>query len=404
MTTLPKLLLLASRVPYPPIGGDRLKNLNLIRILSNHFEMHMILMAEEPPSEEALLVIGSFTKNLEVIVVSPFRSRWNVIKSLLTSQPLQVAYYSVPEFQAAFDRKAPEMDVILATTQRTATYAFLSDKPKVLDMGDSQTFNTKAAIRSTKSPLWKIIYWLESRRINRFEHKCLDNYDMTLCLNMEEREAFGRPDKTRWIPHGVSHALFTRTRPTDTRRAVAFLGKMDYRPNIEAVEWFCENVVPLLPKDVKTYILGSSPTSAVMALGIRHANVEVTGFMEDPYELMGSCAAVIAPMQSGSGIQNKVLEAMAMAMPVVATERAVRPLLTARDGKDILVEDTPDGMAKAIMTLIDDPARSRRIGADARAFVQLNFSWENWGAVCIGELTRAMAAHGCETLPTPYLR
>jgi glycosyltransferase involved in cell wall biosynthesis len=299
----------------------------------------------------------------------------------------------------AVKAKAGNVTAVLATTQRTAIYAKDLSCPKVLDIADSQARNTANAYKSTSSPIWKMIYWLESRRIGAFELECISRFDKTLFFNMEESESFGMPAKTRWIPHGVQGELFTRALPQERERAVVFFGKMDYRPNVEAVEWFCEHVLPLLPTDVRFYILGAAPNATVRALGERHAQVKVTGFLDDPYELILQCGLVVAPMQSGSGIQNKVLEAMALGMAVVGTSRAFTPILGAREGEHFIAENSAEGTAKAILALLDDPETRDRMGLTARAFISTNFSWEKWEETILDVLVEAIEAH--KVVPPP---
>ena len=388
----PNLLLLGARVPFPLISGERLKNFHLVERLSRHFNLHLIFLSDEKDNSKAEEALTPYASSLRIFQVSPWRQRLNALKAIIGRSPLQVAYFHSAKVQAEVDRILPSMDVAVATLVRTASYLKDARIPKILDMADSIGLNYRDSITKVSSRLWRTIYHIESSRLLAFEEACINDFDQTLFFNHEEITFFGAEKRTRWVPHGTSEVLLQRPLALMRRRAIAFLGKMDYQPNVDAVLWFCRHVLPLLPQDVTFLIVGAHPAATIEALPRHHPNVQVTGFMDDPYVLLEECAAMVAPMQTGGGIQNKVLEAMAMGLPVVATERAVRPIIGSEHGRHLLVANTPADMAAGIQRLLKDPDFRTSMGQEARALIAQTFTWDAYERAIVRTIQESMHA------------
>lgn len=387
------LLLVGSRVPYPLISGERLKNFHLVKHLARHFDLHLIFLSDRKDTSEAVAALAPYAKSLTIVYVSPWSQRLKALKALISRTPLQVAYFHSKRAQKAVDQLLPTMDFAVATLVRTARYLKGAKIPKVLDMADSIGLNYLNSIDKVSSPLWRLAYRLESSRLLTFERACVNEFDRTFLFNAEEVDFFQSGGRTRWIPHGTNETLFQRPLPPMRRQAVAFLGKMDYQPNVDAVLWFCNHVLPLLPQEMTFLVIGAYPSHAIRALPSLHPNVQVTGFVEDPYRLMEDCAAMVAPMQTGAGIQNKVLEAMAMGLPVVSTSRAAKPIIGALHGRDILVADAPDEMAARIKELLAGAGLRASIGGAARSLVARTFTWDAYEQAILNGIQEALHAH-----------
>ena len=171
---------------------------------------------------------------------------------------------------------------------------------------------------------------------------------------------------------------------------IVFLGKMNYYPNEDSVVYFARQVFPLLRsklKNVKFIIVGAYPTRRVQALS-KIPGVEVTGFVDDPYEYLGRAKVVVAPIRLGAGIQNKILEAMALRKPVVTTSKGARGIAGGADGKHFVVADDPEKMAEKILELLNDPERRREIGQNARALIEERYTWDVIGAELLAEIEK----------------
>lgn len=370
-----KVLFIASRLPCPPIGGDRLKNYNLIKILSKHYDVYLVVISEEKPTKETEEFISKYCKEYKIFVKPRYRFYLNTLRSLFNGLPLQVNYYYFKDVQDCIDKISKSVDFIISTLIRTSRYAININKPKILDLADSIGQNYKKSLSNVKSYFWKMVYTFEANGLIKYEKKSAEKYNKVLFFNKEEMDFLNLPKKTFWIPHGVNEKLLDYKKINKKYQdSVAFFGKMDYQPNIDAVLWFVENVLDKLDKSLKFIIVGACPAKKIKKLTKRYNNVEVTGFVEDPYEILKSCLCIVAPMQTGGGIQNKVLETMALETINIVSSLAAKPI-GAKDKEDFLVIDNPRKIANIINEIYLNPAKFEFIKTNARNFIKNNFTW-----------------------------
>ena len=263
---------------------------------------------------------------------------------------------------------------MFANLVRTAQYAERLPLPKICDVSDSIGLNYRNSIKKVRSSLHRAYYWLESKLLLRYEQQVIERFNRSTFFNRSEMEYFQCPEKTRWMPFGVDEQLLSYEE-TDSRYkgGIAFFGKMDYRPNIDAARWLVEKVLPLLAPGIRIYIVGAKPGREVYALS--GPRVEVTGFVEDPYLILKSVDAVVAPMQTGGGIQSKVLEAMALGQINVVTPLAARALAEAEEREALLVRESEESFAAVINDVFQRRESFRYIGQNAREFIRRYHTW-----------------------------
>jgi glycosyltransferase involved in cell wall biosynthesis len=372
-----KLLFLSSRLPYPPIGGDRLKNYWLLKILSKHFKVHLVSITDQDVPKEFYDWANDLGLSYKIFQKKKKQFYFNTLKGLITnSLPLQVNYYYFKDIQEYIDGIYENYDLIFSTLIRTARYVLDKPKPKILDMADSIGLNYLNSLNKTASVMWKILYSIEGNRLIKFEKYCIKHFDKTLFFNNEEKDYFNMPDKTEQIPHGVNENLLTyEKKDIKYKNHIAFFGKMDYQPNIDAVLWFVKNVLPYLNKTLKFIVVGAYPVKVIQGLPKNFQNVEVTGFIEDPYLILKSSLCVVAPMQTGAGIQNKILECMALGTINIVSSLAAKPI-GAEHGKHFLVCDNPKDMANLINKIYENPKNFEFLKVNARDFIKNNFTWQ----------------------------
>ncbi len=238
------------------------------------------------------------------------------------------------------------------------------------------------------------VYAREGRRLLAFERTTAASVAATLFVSPAEAETFARlapecADRVHSVANGVNTAFFDPELPQVSpyppgEAPIVFTGAMDYWPNVDAVSWFEREVFPAITSAnaaARLYVVGMNPTPAVQALA-RNAGVVVTGRVKDVRPYLRNAHVVVAPMRIGRGIQNKILEAMAMARAVVATP-ACTEALSARPGSELELAEHPDAFAQQVMTLLADPGRRDRIGMAARERVLADYCWEfNLARIC----------------------
>ncbi|MBP1650322.1 MAG: glycosyl transferase group 1 [Bacteroidetes bacterium] len=362
----PGCLLLISKLPYPPVGGDRVKNYNLIRILSRYYALDLVVITEEKPDEASVEFMQRYTNSCKVFLYPKWRFYINALVGLLGKEPIQVSYYYFREVQKYVDGLQEQAAIVIANLIRTAKYVNTS-KAKVLDINDSLAINYKRSIGNVSSLFWKTIYRLEVNRLFAFEQKCIEQFGSTLFVNESEYDYWKDKGNVHYVPFGVDDKLFSYNQ-YDMRysNAITFFGKMDYQPNVDTVVWFAKNVLEKLDPGIKFIIVGARPSNEVLNLSLNYKNLEVTGFVEDPYLIIASSFLSVAPMQTGAGLQNKVLEAMALGQVVLTNQLAAKPIMHAEDNKHLLLAETPDEIADRINEIFRDRNKYAHIGQNAR--------------------------------------
>jgi glycosyltransferase involved in cell wall biosynthesis len=259
---------------------------------------------------------------------------------------------------------------------RTAKYVMDLEKPKILEMTDAISLNYKKSLQKTTSLKWKLIYKIEYPRLVKFEKKCARVFNKTLLVNKEEAEYLDYDKKIVWLPNGVSERLLTYEKKNPRyKNCICFYGKMNYQPNIDAVMWFVENVLPRLNEEIKFCIVGTNPTNKIKKLEKKYHNVIVTGFVQDPYEILKSCLCVVAPMQTGAGIQNKVLESMALGTVNIVSSLSAKPI-GAKSYEHFIIEDNPKKIAEIIHDIYSGSKKYESIKLRSRKYIKNNFTWD----------------------------
>jgi glycosyltransferase involved in cell wall biosynthesis len=384
-----KILLLTSRLPYPPIGGDKLKNFNLIKILSKYYKVYVIVITDEILDKESEEFLKNYTYYYKIFTRSKFMYLLSLGKSFFNNKPLQVNYYYFKDIKKYIIDliQKEKIDIGISTLVRTTEYLYDIEIPKIFDMADSIGQNYKKSIKKVKSPFWKLIYLIESKRLLNYENKMINSFNVTFMFNKEEIKYFNN-DKIKFLPHGVNEDLLEYEKINNKYKSyVAFFGKMDYQPNIDAVLWFVENVLNKLNKNIKFIIVGAKPTKQILNLANKYKNIEVTGFVEDPYEILKSSLCVVSPMQTGGGIQNKILESMALGTINIVSSLASKPI-GAKNKKDYIVLDNPKEIADTINDIYLNRNNYDFYKKNSRNFIKNNFTWSIFEKVYIKEIER----------------
>jgi len=379
MSDKKKLLLIASRVPYPITSGDKIKSYNFLKILSNNYQISLVIITDEGPTVEAIRELEKFTVKLKIFVKPKIKFYLNTLKFIVNRLPLQVNYYYFKDVQKYIDRLLIDIDIAISALVRTSQYLNNYKGEKYLDMVDSIGLNYKRSRKQVKLFFWKAIYTIEANRLINYEKNCVSEFNNTFFVNKFESEYWSKFGKTTWIPNGVHNELFNYTKKDNKyENYISFLGKMDYPPNVDAVLWFVKHVMGKLSGQINFIIVGSKPNKKILSLIKNNQNIRVTGFVEDPYEILNSSFAVIAPMQSGGGIQNKILEAMALGSINITTSLGAKPIISAKNQEHLIVEDDPEKMASIINDIFNNKEKYSKMGASSKRFIKNNYTWENY--------------------------
>jgi len=376
------LVYLCHRVPYPPDKGDKIRSFHQLRGLAARHDVHLVTFADERGDLAHGDALRAFCKSVEITYRNPRAALVRAGLAAATGEALSVA-----AFRSAALRRA--VDTILARERIDAVIVFSSTMaqyvprparcPFVLDMVDvdSEKWRAYGAILP---PPRSWIYRIEAERLARFEDRVGNDCDHCVVATRAEAGLLrGRLQKpVSVIPNGVDLDYFhpAGERSHGEQPAVAFVGMMDYTPNEDAVSFFSHEVLPIIQASVPgtTFrIVGRNPTGKVRDLA-RLQGVEVTGGVPDVRPYVAGSNLTVAPFRIARGIQNKVLESMAMGRPVVGTTLAFQGL-SATESDGIRMADRPEEMAREVVTLLRDEALAARCGAESRAYAEREHRW-----------------------------
>jgi glycosyltransferase involved in cell wall biosynthesis len=371
------ILLITSRFPYPPIGGDKLKNFYLIKILSKHYNLNLVSLIDRETNHEDYEFCKKYCYRYKIFKKTKLQSLFSLCKRIFNNKPLQVNYYYFKDVQKYIDEEAINCDILINTLIRTSEYIINLGKLKFLDIVDSIALNYQYSQKNTKSVFWKLIYKYETFKLFEYEKTCIKKYNNTFFVNKQESEYWSKFGKTKWIANGVNEKLFTYNNNNNKyKNYIAFFGKMDYMPNVDAIDWFVSNVLNKLNENIKLIIIGINPIEKVRRLSSN--KVIVTGFVHDPYEILNSCFACIAPMQTGGGIQNKILETMALGKITITTRLGATAIIGAEDKEHLFIEDDPENIAKLINKIFEDRDLFSNVANNAKEFIFKNYTWQKY--------------------------
>ncbi|EZP49050.1 TIGR03087 family PEP-CTERM/XrtA system glycosyltransferase [Sphingomonas sp. RIT328] len=367
-----ELLFLAHRVPFPPDRGDRIRSYHILRHLAARARIHLVAFSEgagevAPPELAGLASVTLIPRTRSQAVAA--------LAALAKGLPVSLtAFASAGMRRAVAARRA---DAVYCFSGQMAQY-LPAGVPAVMDFVDVDSAKF-AGFAEQGSPPMRWMMRREARLLGAFERRVAARVDASLFVSAAEAALFREGGATgRIVPveNGIDAAAFAPAAVTDVAAEGAllvFTGQMDYRPNVEAVRWFAQDVLPALRRRYPTLrlaIVGRAPTAAVQALA--SPAVIVTGAVADVRPWLAAATVCVAPLRLARGIQNKVLEAMAMARPVVATAAAAEGIDHAGT---LRVADDADAQVAAIAALLDDPAQATGLGAAARARVIERYDW-----------------------------
>lgn len=383
------VLLLVHRIPYPPNKGDKIRSYHILKHLAQHHRVHLATFIDDADDWQHVPLVQQLCASSHFAKLNPKLARVRSLGALLGNRSLSLDYYSDATLRAWVANAMREHGIgrILVFSSAMAQYA--EDYPqahRVIDFVDVDSEKWREYAEKKPWPA-SLLFRYEAQQLLRYERQVAASSAAALFVSAPEAALFARlaPESAARIGYfnnGVDTTYFSPAHDHVSpypagERAIVFTGAMDYWPNIDAVQWFASDVLPRVQQacpGLRFYIVGARPAPAVQALA-RPGSIIVTGTVPDVRPYLAYAELSVAPLRVARGIQNKVLEAMAMAKACVVSPQALEGI-DAAPGSELLLADGAAAFADTVISQLQQPDAARAMGAMARERVLQRYSWQ----------------------------
>jgi sugar transferase (PEP-CTERM/EpsH1 system associated) len=377
-----RLLYLTPRFPHPALKGDQLAAFHRLVQLGRRHEISLVSFYEDEAELAHADELRGVCESIETVRLPQWRGVANVaLRAPFSSEPLQILYYRSAEFARIVDELARrgKFDIVHGFMLRMAPYLQQLDAPRVLDALDSMELRMRRNVEVERPPR-RWLFREELRRVAPSERAVARSVDAVLVASEHDKASFAT-ENVEVVPNGVDADVFAPDLAARRPGTIVFSGTMSYPPNVRAARWFADECFPLVRQavpDAWFVIAGASPARELRELE-RLPGIVVTGFVPSMPNALNRATVAVAPMRSGAGIQNKILEAMACGLPLVTTTIGLGGI-AAVPGRDLLVADGTKEFADAVVSVLRTTERAGELGENARARVLEDYTWERAAA------------------------
>ena len=372
--------------PYVP-SRIRVRPFNLIKSLSALHEISLVSLLCDEYEREMVEDVAKFCASVDLVPLPKRKAYKNCLVALPTLMPLRVAYYKSSAFAQRIKQVIRERDIELVHGELIKVVPAMKavqaqeNIPFLYDSVDCISWYLQQQWRTARNPLKKTFVYTELKKMRRYELQSLLAFDQVVITSEHDYDrliALGEGlQQIKVVPNGVDTSYFTPPAFPREKDSLVFCAKLDYYPNSQAIITFCREILPLIWErrpEVRLTIVGNNPPQAVRNLGLDR-RITVTGYVPDIRPYLSKAAIALAPLQIAAGMQNKVLEALAMGLPVVATPGSCRSLQV-KNGIELLIAEGEQAYADAVLKVLDNQQLARDLGSAGRRYVELNHSWE----------------------------
>ncbi len=385
----PTLAVILSRFPFPLEKGDKLRAYYQLVDLAKVFDIHLICTSEKEIQKNDYEKVLKLCKTVHVFKLKKVNLFFNLCWAIFDSKPFQVSFFHQKWIQKEINQILKDLQPSHIYCQLIRSSEYIKNYhscPKTLDYMDALSKGMERRI----DHVWGIKKWIfssENKRLAKYERLIFDYFENHTIISKQDRNYIMHPqrEKITLVPNGVDNQFF-ETFSAEKKFDLVFTGNMGYPPNIDAAMLIEKEIVPELSArglSLKCLISGANPHPSLKAEST--ANFQVNGWVEDIRESYASAKIFIAPMMIGTGLQNKLLEAMAMGLPCITSTLANNALL-AKAEKEILIANDPKTFAKQIERLLNDPVLYKNVSEAGRQFVKENYQWSSANAVLVGKI------------------
>ena len=374
-----KIFVLLPRIPYPLEKGDKLRAFNQIKQLAKHNEIVLCALNDNSKisDQDAFHALQPYCQSSNFLKITKPQILLGLARAFFKGLPFQCGYFynrkAVKKVNNLIAKHKP--DILYGQLLRTAEYIRYKDIPKAIDYQDIFSYGMKRRA-DIASFITRPIFNMEYRRLKRYEAAIFEDFDVKTIISEPDRALFPheKRDEILIIPNGVDHDYF---KPQEHKKLydLVFTGNMSYPPNVNAVEYLADEIMPIVWRtlpETTLYIAGATPDPRVKKTASE--KIIVSGWLDDIRDAYAQSRVFIAPMRIGTGLQNKLLEAMSMRLPAITSPLA-NASLSAKPNEEILIGSNAEEMAKNIITLLTDMQEAEQIAQAGYDFTNRVYDW-----------------------------
>jgi sugar transferase (PEP-CTERM/EpsH1 system associated) len=374
-----KIFVLLPRIPYPLEKGDKLRAFNQIKQLAKHNEIVLCALNDNAKvnEQDAFRALQPYCQSINFVRISKLQILLGLLRAFVKGLPMQCGYFynrkAAKKVNTLISKHKP--DILYGQLLRVAEYLRYKNIPKALDYQDIFSYGMKRRA-DIASPITRPIYNMEYRRLARYEAAIFNDFDVRTIISEPDRKLFPheKRDEILIIPNGVDHDFF-KPQEREKKYDLVFTGNMSYPPNVNAVEYLANEILPIVWKSrpkTTLYIAGATPDPKVKKAA--SDKIIVSGWLDDIRDAYAQSRVFIAPMRIGTGLQNKLLEAMSMRLPAITSPLA-NASLGAKPDDEILIGSNAQEMAQNIITLLTDTEKAEQIAQAGFDFTNRVYDW-----------------------------
>lgn len=375
------ILFLTPRIPYPVIGGDRIKSFNLLKHLSSKYNVTLVTFYQGTADYfEYVKEIEKLGIKVYVIELYPISKALEILFKFLGNKPLEILFYFDKQYKSVVDKilKENNIDIAFAFFMRTAEYLIKKDVPKVLIAEDCRKLYQYRSFKESNTLLQKLVRWWEFKKLSKYETKTMTYFDLVTFVTIKDIEEINKNEptvNTDLLTNGTNIVDFEIDNSLE-RKGLLFVGKLDLWANQMMIEKIVKNVMPELVKkypDVLFSIVGANPPQSLYK--IENRNIKIFADVPDIFTFYQQNLIFLHPHEGATGIQNKLLEAMAAGLAVVSTKTGIQGI-NGVNGEHFLVSENIDDFRNKVLLLLESPEYSRKMGEKARQLIIDTHSWK----------------------------
>lgn len=380
------ILYITTRLPYPVIGGDKLRMYNILKQLKQQgHKITLVSLVSSDDDIEAAKAHNEFYTNLITVPFNKQTAYINAVQAIFNDKPFIVQYYYSNKMQKVIDDliKKEKFDIVTGYMIRIAPYLEKHSKENVIiDFVDAVSMMYERRVKTVTSVWDKFKISIEYNKVKNYEKKCTKLFKTQTVISQFDKEyisKFANSENIAIIGNGVDVNYYI---PQESKKNnnICFVGSMQYIPNAQAAIYFATEIFPIVKKeitDAQFKIIGANPRKELYDITKDIEGIEITGRVDDVREYMKDCCVSVCPVKIAGGIQNKILEAMSMGIPVVTTKEGAEGIYA--DNEILQVANSKEDYAHKVIDLIKNKDNIAAIGEASRNFVINKFSWNSVG-------------------------